>query len=67
MVLRDKLLEKRGLGLLHPVCAFIYLVMALILTMFTMNPMLIGISQVFHTRYILWDYTDFKDIFHGLF
>lgn len=46
MVLRDKLLEKRGLGFLHPVCAFIYLVLALILTMFTMNPMLIGISLV---------------------
>lgn len=44
MVLRDKLLERRGLGLIHPWFAFIYLVMALILTMCSVNPILIFLS-----------------------
>lgn len=46
MVLRDKLLKKRGLSLLHPWCAFIYLVLALILTMCTVNPILIIASLI---------------------
>lgn len=66
MVLRNKLLEKRGLNIIHPWCAFLYLLMALILTMCTMNPFLImtslitGIIYEIHTigfkkfsRYIL--------------
>ena len=41
MVLCNQLLEKRGLNLLHPWCAFLYLVVALILTMCSVNPVLI--------------------------
>ncbi len=44
MVLRDKLLVKRGLNLIHPWFAFLYLLMALVLTMCTMNPILVMIS-----------------------
>ena len=46
MVLRNKLLEKRGLNIIHPWCAFLYLLLALILTMCTMNPFLIGTSLI---------------------
>ena len=41
MALRNQLLERRGLNLLHPWCAFIYLIVALILTMCSVNPVLI--------------------------
>lgn len=51
MVLRSKLLEKRGLGFIHPWMAFIYLLLALILTMCTMNPILIAISLVASISY----------------
>ncbi len=44
MVLRDKLLVKRGLNLIHPWFAFLYLLMALLLTMCTMNPILVMLS-----------------------
>ncbi|MCR5143724.1 MAG: energy-coupling factor transporter transmembrane protein EcfT [Lachnospiraceae bacterium] len=51
MVLRHKLLEKQGLGFIHPWMAFIYLLLALLLTMCTMNPMLIAISLVASISY----------------
>lgn len=46
MVLRNKLLDKRGIGFIHPWCAFIYLVMALVLTMCSVNPILIFASII---------------------
>lgn len=67
MVLRDKLLDRRGLNLIHPWVAFAYLVIALALTMCTVNPLLIMTSLLvaviirIHTigikrfaRYIPW-------------
>ena len=49
MVLRDKLLAKRGLNLIHPWVAFLYLVTALVLTMCTVNPLLILTSLLVAT------------------
>ena len=67
MVLRDKLLDRRGLNIIHPWVAFAYLVIALALTMCTVNPLLIMTSLLvaviirIHTigikrfaRYIPW-------------
>ncbi len=67
MVLRDKLLNKRGLNLIHPWVAFAYLVVVLVLTMCSVNPLLIITSLLMaiiiriHTigfkrfaRYIPW-------------
>ena len=67
MVLRDQLLEKRGLNLLHPWCAFFYCLAALVLTMCSVNPVLILSSFIaatlteimdlgfkLYVRYIPW-------------
>lgn len=49
MVLRDKLLAKRGLNIIHPWVAFVYLISVLVLTMCTVNPLLILTSLIVAT------------------
>ncbi len=55
MVLRNKLLTRRGLYLIHPWPAFFYLIIALALTMCSVNPLLILSSLISASLFEMYD------------